>query len=62
MRKNRSYEERNMIKHLKTQASERNGETTEKQRKSFFWRVIDMKLRKWYRRVEEEVLRWHTRM
>lgn len=53
VRKDRTMEERNTIKDLKAQANEKNETRTEEEKKKFFWRVIDMELRKWYVKVEE---------
>lgn len=49
VRKDRSVEESNMIRDLKTQANEKNGARSEEERKKIFWRVMNMDLRKWYR-------------
>lgn len=53
VRKDRSVEERNTIRDLKNQAKEKNEARSEEEKNKFFWRVIDMDLRKWYRREEE---------
>ena len=53
VRKDRSVEERNTIRELKKQANERNEARSDEEKKKFFWRVMDMDLRKWYRKEEE---------
>lgn len=46
VRKERSVEERNMIKDLENQANEKNKARTEEEIKKFLWKATDMDLRK----------------
>ncbi len=57
VRKDRSVEERNMIRDLKKQANGKNEARSEEEKKKFFWRVMDMDLRKWYKKEEETAYR-----
>ena len=41
-------EERKKEKELIIEAQAKNGERTEEQKERFFWRVMDLKLRKWW--------------
>ena len=47
-------EERNRLAALFKEAQEKNSVRTESERKSFYWRVKDERLRKWYLNVEGE--------
>ena len=52
LRKDRSKEERNVINSLREQAKEKNEARSEDEKKKFFYRVMDMDLRKWFIRDE----------
>ncbi|MPC79260.1 hypothetical protein E2C01_073776 [Portunus trituberculatus] len=41
---------------LRSEAKEKNEKKTEIEKKSFYWRVLDMRLKKWYLRKKEEVM------
>ncbi len=49
-------EERNKVKELKEEAKTKNEERTQEQAERYIWRVIDMKMRKWWlKNAEQEV-------
>ena len=48
LRRDINEEERNRLKELVKTAKEKNDERTEEEKKAFFWRVLDLRLRKWY--------------
>ena len=49
-------EERNKEKELRKEAKDKNERLTEDEKKRFFWRVVDMRMRKWYlKRPEEQI-------
>lgn len=48
IRRDLNEEERGKIKELWNEAKEKNMNRSETEKKSFYWRVMDMKLRKWY--------------
>ena len=48
LRRDLNEEERNRLKELVQTAKEKNEERTEEEKKAFFWRVLDSRLRKWY--------------
>ena len=48
IKKDLNEEERARINELWTEAKAKNEERTEAQKKVFYWKVIDMKVRKWY--------------
>ena len=50
-----SQEEREKERELRTEAREKNEERTEIERKKFYWRVIDLRLKRWYYREGEKV-------
>ena len=53
IKRDMNKEEREAERELKQVASEKNEERTEMEKKRFYWKVIDMKLRKWYLKREE---------
>ena len=48
IRKDLNEGERKELKDLKEEAKAKNDERTEDQKKVYYWRVLDMKIRKWY--------------
>ena len=46
-------EEREAEQGLRQEAKEKNDARSEMEKKRFYWKVIDMKLRKWYLKREE---------
>ena len=55
IKRDMNQEERDKEKKLRNEAREKNEKRTETEKKKFYWRVLDMRLRKWYIREEEEV-------
>ena len=55
IKRDMNQEEREKERKLRNEAREKNEKRTETEKKKFFWRVLDMRLRKWYIREEEEV-------
>ena len=51
IKRDMNMEEREKERDLRIEAKEKNEKRTETEKEKFFWRVIDMKLRKWYIRV-----------
>ena len=56
IKRDMNIEEREKEKLLRAEAKEKNEKRTETEKMKFFWRVVDMRLRKWYiqERKEEE--------
>lgn len=54
IKKDMNLEERDKEKNLRTEAKEKNEQRTETEKKMLYWRVMDMRLRKWYLRGREE--------
>ena len=56
-------EEREKERDLRDEAKEKNERRTETGKKKFYWRVLDMKLRKWYIReiIEDSSGQWKHR-
>ena len=54
IKKDLNEEERAKINELWTEAKAKNEERTEAQKKAFYWKVMDMKIRKWYIKPREE--------
>lgn len=54
VRQDLNEEERKLLSELWREAKEKNLNRTETEKTKYYWRVVDMKLRKWYRREEEE--------
>ena len=52
-----NLEEREKERALRKEAKEKNEKRTEIEKKKFYWRILDMKLRKWYLREEKETTR-----
>ena len=52
IRKDMNKEEREEENELKKSAKEKNEARTEMEKRKFYWRVIDLRLRKWYRKRE----------
>ena len=50
-------EEREKERNLRIEAKEKNEGRTEMEKKNFYQRVMDMKMRKWYIREREETER-----
>ena len=48
IRRDMTEEERNSLKNLREEAKTKNEERTQDQAKSFVWRVVDQKLKKWW--------------
>ena len=48
-----NLEEREREKELRNEAKEKNGNRTETEKKNLYWRVLDMRLRKWYIQEKE---------
>ena len=48
IRKDLNEEEREKLKMMKDQVKVKNEERSEEERKVFFWRIKDMRVRKWY--------------
>ena len=55
VKRDMNQEERERERKLRNEAKEKNEQRTETEKKKFFWRVLDMKLKKWYIREEEEI-------
>ena len=49
-----NLEEREKERNLRSEAKEKNEQRTETEKKIFFWRVMDMRLRKWYLKEKTE--------
>ena len=49
-------EEREKERELRNEAREKNKMRTETEKEKFFWRVLDMKLRKWFIKGRREVM------
>ena len=47
-------EERQKERELRQEAKEKNLRRTETEKKTFYWRVLDMRLRRWFTREKEE--------
>ncbi|MPC49847.1 hypothetical protein E2C01_043662 [Portunus trituberculatus] len=56
IKRDMKLEERKKEKVLRSEAKEKNKKRTEVQKK-FYWRVLDMRLKKWYLRKKEEVVK-----
>lgn len=55
IKRDMSQEEREKERELRNEAKVKNERRTETEKKKFYWRVLDMKLRKWYIREGEGV-------
>ena len=51
-----NLEEREKERELRNEAREKNEMRTETEKEKFFWRVLDMKLRKWFIKGRREVI------
>ena len=51
---NMNLEERQKEKDLRQEAKEKNLQSTETKKKKFYWRVLDMRLRRWFVQEKEE--------
>ena len=49
-----NLEERDKEKQLRSEARQKNEQLSETEKRKFYWRVLDMRLRKWYLREREE--------
>jgi len=54
IKRDMNLEEREKEKKLRNEAREKNEKRTETEKKNYYWRVIDMRLRKWYIQQREE--------
>ena len=54
IKRDMNLEEREKEKMLKNEAKEKNEKRTEIEKKKFFWRVLDMRIRKWYIQEKKE--------
>ena len=60
IKRDMNLEERQKEKDLRQEAKEKNLKRTEIEKKKFYWRVLDMRLRRWFiREKEEEVEKPH---
>ncbi len=50
IRREMNGEERKKLNELRSEAKERNEQRTQEEKELFFWRVMDLRLRKWYMR------------
>ncbi len=50
IRREMNEEERKKVNELRSEAKERNEQRTQEERELSFWRVMDLRLRKWYMR------------
>ncbi|MPC65710.1 hypothetical protein E2C01_059846 [Portunus trituberculatus] len=55
-KKRYEFKEREKEKVLRSEAKEKNEKRTEIDKKNFYWRVLDMRLKYWYLRKKEEVV------
>ncbi|MPC10349.1 hypothetical protein E2C01_002982 [Portunus trituberculatus] len=51
-----NLEEREKERVLRSEAKVKKKKRTEIEKKNFYWRVLDMRLKKWYLRKKEEVV------
>ncbi|MPD02386.1 hypothetical protein E2C01_097964 [Portunus trituberculatus] len=56
IKKDMNLEEKEKEKVLRSKAKEKNEKKTKIEKKNFYWRVLDMRLKKWYLRKKEEVM------
>ncbi|MPC08236.1 hypothetical protein E2C01_000814 [Portunus trituberculatus] len=56
IKRDMNLEEKEKEKVLRSEAKEKNKKRTEIEKKEFYWRVLDMRLKKWYLRKKEEVV------
>ncbi|MPD01268.1 hypothetical protein E2C01_096787 [Portunus trituberculatus] len=56
IKRDMNLEEREKEKVLRGEAKEKSKKRTEKEKKNFYWRVLDMSLKKWYLWKKEEVV------
>ena len=62
IKRDMNLEEREKERELRNEAKEKNEKRTETERRKFYWRVLDMRLRKWYIRGRaEEMEETHQR-
>ena len=54
IKKDMNEEERIAQRGLVDEAKQKNKERSEQEKEKFYWRVIDMRLRKWYKKRERE--------
>ena len=54
IKKDMTEEERAKTKELVEEAKEKNENRTEEEKNLFFWKVLDMKIRKWYLKKERK--------
>ena len=54
IKRDRTREERTTISELRNEANEKKDQRSEVEKKNFYWRVIDMRLKKWYKREEKQ--------
>ncbi|MPC75366.1 hypothetical protein E2C01_069752 [Portunus trituberculatus] len=56
IKRDMNLEEREKESVKKYEAKEKNEKRTEIEKKNFYWKVLDMRLKKWYLRKKEEVV------
>ncbi|MPC24646.1 hypothetical protein E2C01_017732 [Portunus trituberculatus] len=56
IKRDMNLEEREKEKVLRSEAKERNEKRTEIKKKNFYWRVLDMRLKKWYLWKKENIM------
>ncbi|MPC85403.1 hypothetical protein E2C01_080175 [Portunus trituberculatus] len=56
IKRDMTLEEREKEKVLRNEAKEKNKKRTEIEKKNFYWRVLDRRLKKWYLWKKEEVM------
>ena len=54
IKRDMNLEEREKEKQLRSEARQKNEQRSESEMRKFYWRVLDMRLRKWYLREREE--------
>ncbi|MPC53081.1 hypothetical protein E2C01_046965 [Portunus trituberculatus] len=57
IKRDMNLEDREKEKVLRSEAKEKNEERTEIEKNNFYWRVLDMRLKKWYLRMKDEVVK-----
>ena len=58
IKRDMNMKEREKERDLRDEAKEKNERRTETEKKKFYWRVLDKKLRKWYIRETIETQQW----
>ena len=60
IKKDMNREEREREREVREEAKEKNDRRTESEKQKFYWRILDMKLRRWYYREQLEVQQQNT--